>query len=118
MVETMIALEIVDRKLTGIERKAARPEADGIDTSMARQQGRCSKAVAGESTRRSADFVNRVDLQTSRLAAWFHRHPAWARASLRCIPDAHWHIFIPEIGRLRIRLRRNRSTVAEAAADA
>ena len=34
MVETMIALEIVDRKVTGIERKAARPEADGIDTSM------------------------------------------------------------------------------------
>jgi FkbM family methyltransferase len=53
--------------------------------------------------------VNRVYLQTHRLAAWFHRHPAWARVSLRCIPDAHWHIFIPEIGRLRIRLRRNRS---------
>lgn len=45
----------------------------------------------------------------SRLAAWFRRHPAWARAALRCIPDAHWHICIPEIGCLRIRLRRNRS---------
>jgi hypothetical protein len=31
MVETMIALEIVDRKLTGEERRAPRPLADGID---------------------------------------------------------------------------------------
>jgi FkbM family methyltransferase len=54
-------------------------------------------------------LVKHVELQASRLAAWFRRHPAWARVALRCIPDAHWHICIPEIGRLRIRLRRNRS---------
>jgi FkbM family methyltransferase len=53
--------------------------------------------------------VRQVNLQTGRLAAWLRRHPAWARAALRCIPDAHRHIRIPEIGRLRIRLRRNRS---------
>jgi FkbM family methyltransferase len=44
-----------------------------------------------------------------RLAAWVQKRPALARAALWCIPDAHWHIVIPEIGRLRIRLRRNRS---------
>lgn len=37
------------------------------------------------------------------------RGPTLSRLALACIPDWHIHIQIPEIGRLRIRLRRNRS---------
>lgn len=53
--------------------------------------------------------MRQVERHVGRLAAWLRGHPAWARAALRCIPDAHRHIRIPQIGRLRIRLRRNRS---------
>lgn len=37
------------------------------------------------------------------------RSPTLSRIALRCVPDAHMHITIPQIGRLRIRMRRNRS---------
>lgn len=37
------------------------------------------------------------------------RSPAIARVALSLIPDTHWHVDLPEIGRFRIRLRRNRS---------
>ena len=37
------------------------------------------------------------------------RNKTLARALLACVPDIHWHINIPEIGRFRVRLRRNRS---------
>jgi len=40
---------------------------------------------------------------------WLRSHPAAARIALKCTPDVHLHLHIPEIGRLRIRLRRNRS---------
>ena len=40
---------------------------------------------------------------------WLRGHPTAARLALKCTPDVHWHLHIPEIGRLRIRLRRNRS---------
>ena len=53
--------------------------------------------------------MTHLDSPLRRLAAWVQRRPALARATLRCSPDARWHIVIPEIGRLRIRLRRNRS---------
>ncbi len=36
-------------------------------------------------------------------------YPVLARFALGCIPDWHAHITIPQIGKLRIRLRRNRS---------
>ncbi|MES2597883.1 MAG: FkbM family methyltransferase [Verrucomicrobiota bacterium] len=37
------------------------------------------------------------------------RNPALARTLLNCIPDWHMHVTIPEIGKLRVRMRRNRS---------
>ncbi len=37
------------------------------------------------------------------------RHPALARFTLACVPDWHTYITIPQIGKVRIRLRRNRS---------
>lgn len=37
------------------------------------------------------------------------RRPALSRVALKCVPDTHFHITVPRIGRLRIRLRRNRS---------
>ena len=40
---------------------------------------------------------------------WLRGHPTAARLALKCTPDVHLHLHIPEIGRLRIRLRRNRS---------
>ena len=40
---------------------------------------------------------------------FIRRSPAVSRFALRCVPDVHAHITIPQIGRLRIRLRRNRS---------
>lgn len=53
--------------------------------------------------------MNPLHLSMRNLSAWISRHPALARVVLQCIPDTHWHIHVPEIGRLRIRLRRNRS---------
>lgn len=43
------------------------------------------------------------------LAKVVRPHPALARFALGCVPDWHTHITIPELGKLRIRLRRNRS---------
>jgi FkbM family methyltransferase len=37
------------------------------------------------------------------------RYPLISRLLLGCVPDVHWHIYIRQIGKLRIRLRRNRS---------
>lgn len=37
------------------------------------------------------------------------KHPALARFTLACVPDWRTHIAIPQIGKVRIRLRRNRS---------
>ncbi len=37
------------------------------------------------------------------------RYPVISRVLLGCVPDIHWHVNISQIGKLRIRLRRNRS---------
>lgn len=37
------------------------------------------------------------------------QHPSLARFALACVPDWHTHITLPQIGKFRIRLRRNRS---------
>src|SRR5277367_3091657 len=34
---------------------------------------------------------------------WLRSHPVAARLALKCTPDVHLHLHIPEIGRLRIR---------------
>jgi FkbM family methyltransferase len=45
----------------------------------------------------------------SHLASIVSQNKALSRATLKCLPDWHRHIKVPGIGRLRIRLRRNRS---------
>lgn len=44
-----------------------------------------------------------------RLSLIVRQSPIMSRLALKCIPDCHIHIDIPKIGKLRIRLRRNRS---------
>lgn len=43
------------------------------------------------------------------LSLIVRRSSALSRVALHCIPDWHVHITVPQIGKLRIRLRRNRS---------
>lgn len=47
-------------------------------------------------------FIRKLSLVVRRI-------PALSRLALACTPDWHAHIEIPQIGRLRIRIRRNRS---------
>lgn len=43
------------------------------------------------------------------LSLWVRQSPFLSRLALRCIPDWHVHVSVPQIGKLRVRLRRNRS---------
>jgi FkbM family methyltransferase len=40
---------------------------------------------------------------------FFRRHKRLARVALNCVPDWRYHIRVPGVGRMQIRLRRNRS---------
>src|SRR5262245_21361662 len=44
-----------------------------------------------------------------RILAFLRRHKLLSWITLNCVPDWHWKIQIPNIGRVRIRLSRNRS---------
>lgn len=51
------------------------------------------------------------------LGAWVRNRPALARLLLRCMPDWHIHVMVPTVGRMRVRLRRNRSYWLRAPLD-
>ena len=50
-----------------------------------------------------------IHLYLRRAVNAVRTRPALARLALSCLPDWHLHITIPQIGKFRIRLRRNRS---------
>jgi FkbM family methyltransferase len=50
-----------------------------------------------------------LDQPTQWVAKWIRSNPRVSRVALACIPDIYWYFNFQELGRFRVRLRRNRS---------